>query len=61
MVNDGVSYETVRRILGHSDPDDIKHYAKTNIEKLRLCSLEPPEPEGIFKDYLSGRRQIRNV
>lgn len=61
MVNDGASYETVRRILGHSDPDVIKHYAKTDIENLRLCSLEPPEPEGIFKDYLSGWRQISNV
>lgn len=61
MVNDGASYETVRRILGHSDPDVIKHYAKTDIENLRLYSLEPPEPEGIFKDYLSGRRRISSV
>lgn len=61
MVNDGASYETVRRILGHSDPNVIKHYAKTDIGNLRLCSLEPPEPEGIFHDYLSGRRKISNV
>lgn len=61
MVNDGASYETVRRILGHSDPDTIKHYAKTDIENLRLCSIEPPEPEGIFRDHLAGRRMISNV
>ena len=61
MVNDGGSYETVRRILGHSDPDVIKHYARTDIEKLRLCAIEPPEPSGIFCDYLFGKKVIRNV
>ncbi|MCR5684256.1 MAG: tyrosine-type recombinase/integrase [Lachnospiraceae bacterium] len=61
MVNDGVSYEIVRRILGHSDPDVIKHYAKADIENLRLCSLEPPAPFGRFSDYLSGKKVIRYV
>lgn len=55
MVNDGVSYEIVRRILGHSDPDVIKHYAKADIENLRLCSIEPPAPSGLFYEYLSGK------
>ena len=50
MVNDGVSYETVRRILGHSDLNVIKHYAKGDIENLRLCALDPPRPKGIFAD-----------
>ena len=61
MVNDGVSYDIVRRILGHSDPDVIKHYAKADIENLRLCSLEPPVPSGCFSDYLSGKKVIRRV
>ncbi|MBR0341312.1 MAG: tyrosine-type recombinase/integrase [Oscillospiraceae bacterium] len=61
MVNDGVSYEMVRRILGHSDPDVIKHYAKSDIENLRLCAIEPPAPEGHFQEYLSGRRRFRHV
>ena len=56
MVSDDASYETVRRILGHSDPDMITHYARTDIEKLRLCSIDPPPPSGRFGDYLSGRR-----
>lgn len=58
MVNDGVSYEVVRRILGHSDPDVIKHYAKVDIENLRLCSIEPPAPTGLFYDYLLGKEVI---
>lgn len=61
MINDGASYETVRKILGHSDPDVIKHYAKIDVESLRMCALEPPEPAGIFMDYLSGKKVARNV
>ena len=61
MVNDGVSYETVRRILGHSDPNVIKHYARTDVEKLRLCSIEPPAPSGFLSDYLSGKKVVDHV
>lgn len=61
MVNDGVSYEAVRQILGHADPNVITHYAKTDIEKLRLCAIEPPEPGGLFKKFLSGGKYERDV
>lgn len=61
MINDGGSYETVRRILGHTDPDVIKHYARTDIEKLRLCAIDPPIPSGMFADYLSGKKVIERV
>ena len=61
MIQDDCSYETVRRILGHSDPNVIKHYAKTDIEKLRLCAIEPPEPVGLFSDYLTGKKVFQNV
>ena len=61
MVNDGASYEVVRRILGHSDPDVIKHYAKADIENLRMCSIDPPAPTGRFGDFLSGKEVVPNV
>lgn len=54
MVNDDVPYEVVRTILGHSDPDAIKHYAKLDIEKLRECAIEVPKPSGSFKTFLDG-------
>lgn len=57
MVNDDVPYEAVRSILGHSDPDAIKHYAKLDIEKLRECSIEVPKPSGSFKTFLDGGGQ----
>ena len=61
MIEDENSYETVRKILGHSDPNVIKHYAKTDIERLRLCAISPPKPNGLFKDYLSGKQVISHV
>lgn len=61
MVNDNASYEVVRKILGHADPNVIKHYAKTDIEKLRLCAIEPPEPTGVFNEYLSGKKVFHRV
>ena len=58
LVNNGASYDTVRKILGHTDPDAVKHYVKTDIERLRKCALDPPEPTGIFLDLLCGRRRV---
>lgn len=61
MIEDENSYDTVRKILGHSDPNVIKHYAKTDIERLRLCAISPPKPSGLFKGYLSGKKVISHV
>jgi integrase len=61
MINDDSSYETVRKILGHSDPNVIKHYVKTDIEKLRLCAIDPPKPKGLFEEYLSGKKVFNHV
>ena len=58
LVSNGASYDSVRKILGHTDPDAVKHYVKTDIERLRKCTLDPPEPTGIFLDLLSGRRRV---
>lgn len=54
MVNDDIPYETVRKILGHSSNNAIKHYARIDVEKLRLYCLEPPEVSGNFKAFLQG-------
>lgn len=61
MVNDGASYEVVRRILGHTDPDVIKRYAKADIENLRLCAIDPPPASGRFLEYLSCKEVISHV
>jgi integrase len=54
MVNDDVPYEVVRRVLGHDDPNAIKHYAKIDIEKLREYAVPVPAPTGIFVRFLNG-------
>ncbi len=58
MVNDGVSYEVVRRVLGHSDPNVIQHYAALDLDNLRKCALPAPEPTGFLKELLEGRATI---
>ncbi len=54
MVNDDVPYDAVRRILGHSNPQTIKHYASVHIEKLREYALTPPKASGNFLAILKG-------
>lgn len=54
MVNDDVSYETVRKVLGHSSDNAIKHYARIDVEKLRQYCLESPPVSGKFKAFLKG-------
>jgi site-specific recombinase XerD len=57
MINHLVSYDVVRKILGHTDPDAVKHYARVDIERLREYAIEPPAPSGCFKEFLEGRWQ----
>ena len=58
MINHRVSYDVVRKILGHTDPDAVKHYARVDIERLREYAIEPPVPSGCFKKFLNGRLRL---
>jgi site-specific recombinase XerD len=55
MINDGVSTEVVRRVLGHGTKYALKHYARIDMERMRLCPLPVPQPAGIFANILSGK------
>jgi len=55
MVNDGISYDAVRKALGHTDPNAIKSYAKLDVEKLRAYALAVPKATGGFAKLLSGK------
>lgn len=61
MVNDGASYETVRKILGHEDRDAVKHYAALDIETLRKCAIEVKDPSGSFLEFLGGDDKNENM
>lgn len=58
MINSGISYNTVKKILGHTDPNAIKHYAALDKNHLRCCALQAPPPTGILKELLEGRRSL---
>ena len=58
MVNSGVPYDVIRKALGHTDPQAIKHYAKVDIENLRLHAIDVPAPTGTFAMVLQGREQL---
>lgn len=58
MVNTGESYEQTRKILGHRSPEVIKHYAKLDIERLRICALETRPPAEFFERFLNGEEVL---
>jgi len=60
MVNNGMTYEQVRDVLGHTEANTIKHYASLDIERLRMCALEISEPSGYFASFLEGKEVIHH-
>ena len=61
MVNDRVSTEVVRKVLGHGTKHAIRHYARLDIESMRLCPLSVPVPSGIFAEMLSWKEGEHHV
>lgn len=61
MINDNVSTEIVRRILGHGTKYAIRHYARIDIKNLKLCALEVPLPSGNFARLLNWKEGEANV
>ena len=55
MVNDNIPYEAVRKILGHTDQNAIRSYARLDMEQLRGYALPVMEATGIFAEFLEGR------
>lgn len=61
MVNNQVPYDVVRKVLGHTDPNAIKHYAKVDIEHLREYAIAVPTPSGVFEAFLNGGRSYARL
>ncbi len=59
LIAKGVPYEVVRSALGHLHRDTTRSYVKFDIESLRTCALEVPQPSGKFAAYLSGEEETR--
>jgi integrase len=56
LVSENVPYDAVRKILGHEDPNSIKHYVKFDIEGLRPCAIDVPPLTGKFSDFIYAGR-----
>ena len=55
MINDSISTEIVRKVLGHGTQYALKYYAKIDIKSMRLCPLPVPAPSGTFAQLLSWK------
>lgn len=55
MVNNNVSTEVVRRVLGHGTKYAIRHYARLDIETMRICPLPSLPPTGDFAKALAWK------
>ena len=55
MINDNIPYEAVRKILGHTDQNAIRSYARLDMEQLRGYALPVMEATDIFAEFLEGR------
>lgn len=58
MINNGMTYEEARYVLGHSDDESINHYAALDVKHLRLCSSDIPAPSGRFKEMLNNPKGV---
>ena len=61
MINDGVSTEVVRKVLGHGTKYALKHYARIDVESMRLCPIPVLEPTGAFSNILYGKGDLSRV
>lgn len=59
MINEYISTEIVRRVLGHSTKYALKYYARINIESMRNCALSVQQPSGNFLNKI--RRKVGEV
>ena len=57
-INNGMTYEEMRVVNGHSDENAIKHYARLDDSNLRKCALDVPKPTGLFEKLLCGKEAL---
>lgn len=52
LASESVPYGVIQRILGQDSPESVKHYIKLDINMLRKCALDAPEPTGMLAEKL---------
>lgn len=54
LLAEGNDYHTIQRVLGQSNIEATKAYAKADVEELRQCALPVLVPKGRFEAFLCG-------
>jgi site-specific recombinase XerD len=54
LLEEGADYATIQQVLGQTDIQSTKSYAKASVEKLRVNALSVPLPTGNFMSLISG-------
>ena len=56
-INSGMTYAQTQQSIGWNSRNTIKHYARIDIENLRICALEPVPvtKDSFFERFLQGR------
>ena len=59
-INGGMTYDQVKESIGWSNPNTIKHYARIDVENLRVCALDPIQVTkgSFFEKFLQGKERI---
>ena len=59
-VNGGMTYAETKQSIGWKDPSVMRHYVRIDIEKLRLCALEPVSvgKDTFFERFLQGKERL---
>jgi len=58
LISEDVPYSAVQKILGQTDPDSTKHYARIDAGQLRCYALDVPPPSGLFAERLGVRKEV---
>jgi site-specific recombinase XerD len=53
LISEDVPYSVIQKILGQTDPNSTKHYARIDVQNLRSCALDVPPPSGLFAEHLT--------
>ena len=56
LIGEDVPYSVTQKILGQTDPNSTKHYARIDVDKLRCYALDVPPPSGLFAERLGMRK-----
>ena len=55
-----MTYDQTKESIGWANPNTIKHYARIDVENLRVCALDPVQVTkgSFFEKFLQGKERL---